>query len=79
MFYDIENKYYISESINRLKELSANSPAIFGDGKNKISKERASNIVNMIDILIEKANIQLDKALQARYICSHFLQILFDK
>ena len=64
LFYDIEIKYYISESIKRLKEFSANSPAIFGDGKNKISKERANNIVNMIDILIEKANIQLDKALQ---------------
>lgn len=63
LFYDIEIKYYLSESIKRLKEFSANAPAIFGDGKNKISKERASNIVNMIDILIDKANIQLDKVL----------------
>lgn len=64
LFYDIEIKYYISESIKRLKEFSANSPAIFGDGKNKISKERANNIVNMINILLDKANIKLDKVLQ---------------
>lgn len=64
LFYDIEIKYYISESIKRLKEFSANSPVIFGDGENKISKERANNIANMIDVLLNTIDIHLDNAIR---------------
>lgn len=58
-FYDIEIKYYITDAVNKLNSFSASAISIFGDGENKISKERLSNVISMIDTIIEQTGIQV--------------------
>ena len=66
-FYNIEIKYYITESIKKLVQFSSSSSTIFGNNENQIPLERIQNVVNMIDFVVKTSGITLDAELQVDY------------
>lgn len=62
-FYDIEIKYYITESIKKMVKFSASSCTIFGDKENQIPFERIYNVVDMINFVIRSSNLSIEKNL----------------
>lgn len=66
-FYDIEIKYYVTESIKRLVQFTSNLPGIIGSDNGRIPMERMDNIVNMLDELIIKSQITIDESLTPKY------------
>ena len=73
-FYNIEINYYVTSAINKLTSFTANLNAVIGEGKNRISKERAQNIVCIIDKLIVEAKIPVDTSEKSDYtIFKHLL------
>lgn len=66
-FYTLEISYYITESIKMLSLFSANCGGIFGDGENKISKQRVDNIVGLINELVTSNGVSLDRSTRDSY------------
>lgn len=66
-FYKIEIEYYISTSIAKLLEFNSMHLSIFGEGKNKISTTRITNIIKLTNSIIESAMIKLDDEMSKDY------------
>lgn len=62
-FYNIEIKYYITESIKRLIKFSDSASTIFGDHDNQIPFERIYNVVGMINFVIKTSNLAIENEL----------------
>lgn len=68
VFYAIEIKYYLEETIKKLTLFNSNLGKIFGNEKNKIPLERVNNVRRLIDKLFEKnSGIYIDKTLKTSY------------
>ena len=64
-FYSIEVEYYVIKVIDNLQRLSARRYTLVGEGKYKISVKRVSNVVKMMDMLIQYADIKLNQERQS--------------
>lgn len=59
-FYNLEIKYYLTDAINKLCMFSANYNSVFGEGNNRISKERVQNVTSILEKLITCTKIGID-------------------
>ena len=60
-FYNIEIKYYITESIKILSLFAARSTQIIGNKNNQIPVERIYNILELINILLNDDMVEVDE------------------
>lgn len=62
-FYNIEIKYYITESIKILSLFAARSTQIIGNKNNQIPVERIYNILELINILLNDDMVEVDESI----------------
>lgn len=58
-FFVLEIGYYVNKAVEGLILFESNFDGIFGDGKDKISKDRLKNIIDIVDDLTKKHSLSI--------------------